>query len=168
MRRLAITLMTCVVVYGPDVAIPQPLKDSAYLCIQEFSGGLAYDAHTKRWDGAAFKTDTKFILRLRYERPSLEGTLPTYYDYKLVITPFGTSEEHPCTPPGPTVEQRWWTPTITIGPSLFFTCTTSPGDYRFNLRTNRFLFTYPHGYVDGKDDINNMPHVSGGTCSKIE
>jgi hypothetical protein len=41
-------------------------------------------------------------------------------------------------------------------------------DYQFNLRTNRFLGAYLEGYVDGKDNNDDTPFVSGGTCSKID
>jgi hypothetical protein len=40
--------------------------------------------------------------------------------------------------------------------------------YQFNLMNNRFTSYYLQGYVDGVDNNNNAPAVSGGTCTKIE
>ena len=40
--------------------------------------------------------------------------------------------------------------------------------YQFNLTNNRFLSIYDFGYIDGRDNNDETPSVSGGTCTKIE
>jgi hypothetical protein len=61
--------------------------------------------------------------------------------------------------------------------SIAFDCTARsnvrifrPYQYRSNLKSNRFLRSYPGGYLGGNDNGDEIdpPYISGGTCTKIE
>ena len=41
-------------------------------------------------------------------------------------------------------------------------------EFKFNLKTNRFLAIYAVGYVDGTNNNADNPTLSGGTCTKID
>ena len=163
-NRCLATTFALVLAYGLS-ATAQPLNDGVYLCTKEFSGGLAYDAKTKKWHSTTFKPDGKFVLRLKYTGQIIEKTFGSekiaYYQYDIMLTPAGTSEEYSCIDPG-------GRKTVSIRDRLYFRCGSLSGYYAFDLQNNRFLQAYLEGYVGGRDNNDDTPFVAGGTCSKIQ
>jgi hypothetical protein len=83
-------------------------------------------------------------------------------DYNVTIKASGKDTSLPCTSNDPY-------DTVTVADQYRnFSCTTVAYDYVFNLRTNRFLAMYVHGYVGGKDSNVDTPAIEGGTCTKID
>jgi hypothetical protein len=141
------------------------VQDLTYFCVEEFSGGLHYDETAKKWRGATFRADTKFILRLKHIRSRTQkdfiGKDEQVQDYDVTITESGSSVAKPC-------HNYPASKTITLDPSRWLRCSDSVERYIFNLNNNRFLSAYLYGYVNGKDTNEDTPHVGGGTCTKIE
>ena len=161
----------CAMLCGmPTPLSAQPLKDGAFLCITEKSTGFYYDERLKRWQETNFKTD-QFVLRLRYvgKKENSPDTNYTLYHYEVIITPVGTSQKRSCYP---TAEMSHDlsvdAPTIGIADGLYFECHATSFIYKFNLRSHRFLSAYLEGYVHGRDDNNDNPMISVGTCTQIE
>src|SRR5262245_6976474 len=132
-------------------------KDVAYRCVGEPAGGLSYNEQTKKWEGASFRPQQQFVLRMKFVRARENVS-----DYGATATTSGKDTGLPCT----TTDTE---ETVTVVDSdRSFSCTTVAYDYVFNLSTNRFLSMYVYGYVDGKDSNDNTPVVEGGTCTKID
>ena len=132
-------------------------KDVAYRCAGEAAGGLSYNEQTKKWEGASFRPQQQFVLRMNFV-----GARENVRDYRATVTTSGKDTGLPCTSTD-TDE------TVTVVDSdRSFSCTTVAYDYVFNLSTNRFLSMYVYGYVDGNDSNDNNPVVEGGTCTKID
>ena len=146
--------------FGPSfvLAVEQG-KDVSYFCVVEFAGGLSFNQKTNKWEGTKFRTDDKFVLRLKFLQSRTEkshfGEDQQVHDYKVTIIKSGTSSAVACG-----------------GDSVSVTaerveCTSTMTNYQFNLENNKFLGSYPHGYVDGIDNGEDTPRVSGGRCMKI-
>jgi len=136
-------------------------KDASYFCIAEIAGGLSYDQGLKKWKGAEFSTNGRFVLRLKHLRTRVEqGILPDgiVHDYNVGITDAGRNVPRSCV-------ARSEEP-VTVPEVGWLVCTAGLREYRFNLRTNRFLSIFLIGYIDGDD--NNSPLIEGGTCTKID
>jgi hypothetical protein len=103
-------------------------------------------------------TDDRFVLRLKFLQSRTEKDQQVH-DYKVTIIKSGTSSALACE---------------SVGDSVAVTnerveCTSTMTNYQCNLENNRFLGSYPHGYVDGIDNNEDTPpHVSGGKCMKID
>ena len=73
---------------------------SAYFCIAEASGGVAYNAHMKKWVGMTFNPDDKFVLRLRQisrrsEKNAL-GNNVVVTDYNISLMNSGSNTVRTC------------------------------------------------------------------------
>lgn len=145
-----------------SAAYAQPTKDTAYLCVEEIAGGIAYDRLSNKWKGTSFATTGKFTLRLTFEqtrtKKTISGKDEAVDDYLISITPTNTRETATCF-----LEATSQPPFR--GPE--FRCHTFQTDYVFNLKSSRFLLAYLRGYVSGQDD-QSTPHVSAGTCTRVD
>jgi hypothetical protein len=139
-------------------------KDVAYYCVGDAAGGLWYNEKTKKWEGASFRAEQKFVLKMNFAGARIQKGMieEQVSDYKVMVTASGQDTGLPCT-------RNYPNETVTVADQYrSFSCTTGAHDYMFNLRTNRFLSIYVHGYVGGKDSNADTPHVEGGTCTKID
>jgi hypothetical protein len=141
-------------------------KDASYFCVAEAAGGLSFNAVQKRWVGSVFKTNEKFVLRLKFIDVKL-GTGKwdkdqLYANFEVGLTPSGTNSESRCIPLGAGDKK-----TVSINQYNGFTCFANIQDYYFNLGTNRYMNVYAIGYTDGMDNNDNTPGVTGGVCTKI-
>ena len=135
-------------------------QSEAYYCTAEAVAGLSYDSAEKKWVGSVFRPDIGFVLRLQ----KVGDQSPERYN--ITVTPHGERFSQPCISVGG----------VTVGDNVqvysraFIVCSTLGllEMYQFNLINNRFASYYLQGYVDGVDNNNNAPAVSGGTCTKTE
>ena len=143
-------------------------KDTSYSCAVEFAAGLRYNGRTKKWEGAKFKPEAKFVLRMKYLR-SMAGKEHSGKDepaqlFDVTTTKAGSSTALPCENP---LEPSG---SVAIGgDEVEFDCLgANLQEFKFNLKTNRFLAIYAIGYVDGTNNNADNPTLSGGTCTKID
>jgi hypothetical protein len=162
-KRLAFGLAALLASSPSELA--SEAQNLTYFCVEEFSGGLHYDETAKKWRGATFRANTKFILRLKHVRSrtfkNFFGQNEQVQDYDVSITESGSSVAEPC-------HNYPASKMITLDSSRWLRCRDGAERYIFNLNNNRFLSAYLHGYVNGKDTNADTPHVGGGTCTKIE
>jgi hypothetical protein len=164
MRRIVHLFIAIAACSWADFALGQS-KDAAYYCVAEFAGGLLYDATAKKWQGASFRADNKFVMRMKYVGSRIEQSGSSDWsitEYMVTITEAGKAYASPCSDAGsyeakPVLSSNSW-----------IVCNSSLTDYQFNLKTNRFLSVYAQGYAGGDDNNKNTPSVSGGTCTKID
>ena len=119
-------------------SVPARSQES-YLCVSEASGGVAYDSSQKKWKGTKFSNpNDKIIISKK--------------NGKWKMKDFGSKFEDDCGE-------------LTKSGSLG--CSNVFGDLIFNLNTKRYMKSYFIGYIDGKDNIENTPSITIGTCSLI-
>jgi hypothetical protein len=159
---VAVIVNTCLI--GPLYA--QMPAEQTYFCIAEMAGGLSYSTTEKRWRGATFKANEKFVLKLKLNRTRVQkdflGKDETVGDYSVTVTESGKNVSQPCygkRAPHPKE--------VTLDEYMIVNCSHNLTDYRFNLKTNRFMGVYFIGYVDGADNNENTPAITGGTCTRI-
>jgi hypothetical protein len=144
---------------GPSIAHAEVLS-SSYFCTAEFVGGLAYSASGKRWEAMTFNPTEKFVFAIKAVGTRAEGGA-TIDELIVTVTKAGSNEASTCSSPdgGPhsTAAAR----------AGVVQCSADFTDYTFNTRNNRFLSVYAIGFVNGKDDKEDTPNVTGGTCTKI-
>jgi hypothetical protein len=91
----------------------------------------------------------------------IEATRPHDVDeYRVSITDQGESISFPCFGANGTNPK--------IGESNFLDCNRLGEQYQFNFKNNRFLKAYLFGYLDGRDNNENTPSISGGICTQID
>jgi hypothetical protein len=139
-------------------------RDAAYFCTAEATGGIYFNKGSKRWEGTAFASNIKFVLRMKFIRDAEKETT-VVSEYVATITKSGESYEAPCLPEEPIPGDFH---VDVYNGRNYFTCRDNPVSYQFNLNTNRFLRFYEWGYVDGKDTNNDEPSATGGRCTRIE
>lgn len=138
----------------------------AYYCVTEFAGGLSYDEGRNTWESARLRTDTKLVLRLKYEgtvkhKDGMGETL--WENYTVTLTTAGEEYAAPCTS-----DFEYPIKTVLVGGYGHVACTANLTLYRFNLRNNRFLAAYLQGFINGADNNDNTPNVAGGRCTKTD
>lgn len=133
----------------------QAVKEGAYSCTAESSGGIFFNDRTKKWEGTGFRALSKFVLRLKYVRTTAEVD-----EYAVTITPAGRNDALPCL--------SYRTQLAQINELGFLVCRTEFYNYKFNLKAGRFVEAYLMGYITGQDINDDTPLVSGGVCTKIE
>ena len=138
-----------------SVSFAQEANEGAFSCAAESSGGIFYNDQTKKWEGTRFRPLSKFILRVKYVRTAAEGD-----EYAVTVTPNGRNDALPC------VSNR--TQLAQIDEFGFLACRTQFHNYKFNLKSGRFVEAYLMGYFDDRDTNDDTPVVSGGRCMKIE
>jgi hypothetical protein len=89
--------------------VPGLARKLRIFCTAEFAGGPVYDQGMKKWKGAAFRADMKFVLRLKVPNSRVEksflGKDETVYDYTLNMTMAGSNLAIPCIGLGQTTLQ---------------------------------------------------------------
>jgi hypothetical protein len=161
---IAISAITPLVLSASSAMAP---KDASYYCTVEFAGGLTFNQTLKKWESAKFRPERKFVLKLKYLTTRTQndylGTNETVTDFNITLTAAGSNSSELCLKTGDE-----WSETVPISQNDFITCTAGLSEDYFNLKSNRFLTSYMLGYIDGKDNDENTPVVSGGTCTRIE
>lgn len=160
-------LLVALVALFPSMAVAQqPLTETTYFCTTEMAGGLAFSTTAKRWEPATFRPTHKFVLKVKYHRVREEANSfeksgkSIVFDVEASVTDAGTSTVKNCHPMDGSlghIEMR----------DHQFHCEAILMQYRFNLLNNRFLKAYLQGYVEGPDNNEDTPSISGGTCTKI-
>ncbi|WP_426609501.1 hypothetical protein [Bradyrhizobium sp. McL0616] len=139
-------------------------KNATYYCVVEMAGGLFYDENSKRWRSGTFRTDEKFVLKLKYLRTQVGKDLmnrdEAVQTFNVAIVEGGSNTDAEC-------RARDWSEVVEVRPNNYIVCNAVLSDYIINLSNNRFLRNYMCGYVDGVESNKNTPAVSGGTCTKI-
>ena len=152
---------------GLSVSNAMAPKDASYFCTVELAGGLAFNQNLKKWESAKFRPERKFVLKLKYlttrTQKDFLGKDETVTDFNVTLTAAGSNSSEPCLKTGDE-----WSETVPISQYDFIACTAGLSEHYFNLKSNRFLTSYMLGYIDGKDNDDNTPVVSGGTCTKID
>jgi hypothetical protein len=163
-------------------AYSQQSKNAAYDCVMEWAGGGKYNSATKLWEGSGFTTNSmepKFTLRVSYlgrDATKPTTTTPFQFDdyYNVTITPSGWGTPIECAKDGS--NNVYVIRNVNDG-SIAFDCTSYSNvgilrhyQYRFNLKSNRFLRSYPGRYLGDNDNRAEIdpPYIAGGTCTKIE
>jgi hypothetical protein len=59
--------IAAVLLVASDGALAQP-QDVAYYCVGDAAGGLWYNEKTKKWEGASFRAEQKFVLKMNFVR----------------------------------------------------------------------------------------------------
>jgi len=137
---------------------------AAYFCREEFMGGLAFNSGSHEWEGGSFTTRRNFVLKLKPAGVQVQGQ----YSYDLVqvwVTPEGQSLPIECLDLGKEVGEM---DQITVPKNNILRCVSSMTQYQFNRANNRFLTVYAYGYVNGADNHDDTPYISGGRCTKID
>jgi hypothetical protein len=160
-------VMSAIAPLGSSVSNAMAPQDASYYCIVEFAGGLAFNPTLKKWESAKFRPERKFVLKLKYlttrTQKDYAGRDETVSDFNVTLTASGSNSSEPCLKVGDE-----WSVVVPISQDDFISCTAELSEHYFNLRSNRFLTSYMIGYTDGKDNDENTPSVSGGTCTKID
>lgn len=151
---IAAVTVTAPAAFGSDYS-------GAYLCVQEFGGGIHYDEQAKRWESTTFRPDGKFVIHLRKsgEIPAFEGSDVKEDIYNVTISEFGDANAQPCYGNASGGQVQAW------GALLICRSLT---EYRVNFENLRFLEAYPIGYLSGIENNDNTPSMMGGTCAKVE
>lgn len=135
--------------------------EASYFCSAESSGGLFYDARMRSWRGSIFDAKDKFVLGIKTLASRMESG-ETVDELLVTITKSGSDYPSPCSDligsPHKTVTAKYGV----------IRCKANLTDYVIGTETNRFLMIYGFGYVDGKENNDNTPSVTGGTCTKIK
>jgi hypothetical protein len=99
---------------------------------------------------------------LRQPARNSSGEKEDVADYVVTITETGTNAAVPCTFGGTGIGSK----IIIVGDDGNVVCTAKRHRFTFNVESNRFISVFLYGYVDGEDNNQDMPTMSGGTCEK--
>jgi hypothetical protein len=150
----------------------QNSEDASYFCTSEMAAGLAYNATLKKWEGVQLSAEgsfSRFILRMKFLKERVQRNIADeeedVNDYEVSITEAGTNSAFPCRSAGTGVRTKIIT---VVGDDGNVECSARTYNFTFNLENNRFISVFLYGYVDGIDNNENTPMVSGGTCIKID
>jgi hypothetical protein len=164
---------------GGSSALAQS-KDISYLCIAESAGGISYNSNLKKWEGAVFHTDRKFVVRLTFEKsewkPAKGGNVKLVKSYAGTITNIGgnggraSCEKFGVHEPETINLQDEFLANAGDDEDFSFRCLTWSHDYTFNVKTKRFISVFlPLEYLQGKDGNGELtPAISAGTCTKFD
>jgi hypothetical protein len=131
----------------------------------KFAGGLEYNNTLKEWQGAILKPSRNFMMKLTFRQPTKsrdrdefdKGQIDDNDEYDVTITEEGDASVS-C------LESREKLPSI--NKYAFLECSRiGLIDYKFNFVNHRFIEIYKGGYIDGANDSNDTPKVSGGICT---
>jgi hypothetical protein len=163
LRSLSFVATSVICLALPAATQAQEPRDTAYRCTEEFSGGLAFDAANDRWRGNTFRVAEKFSLQMTFMGSSVRKTTAgenrRVSEFDVYIADATGRNPQPCfggegRPVGVEFGQ--------------LACKRGLYDYKFNLTTNRFLYSYTVGYLDGRNNNENTPHITGGTCTRAK
>ena len=154
------------------ISYAQEFKDVSYLCVREMAAGLTYNDSLKKWEGAQLRSEgsfNKFILRLRLLKERVQKNVmdeeEDVSDYEVTLTEMETNNEFSCRKAGGGIAAKIVT---VVDDEGVFACSARTHSFTFNLEKKRFISIFVHGYVDGIDNNENIPMVSGGTCVEID
>jgi hypothetical protein len=142
-------------------------QSGSYFCAAEAAAGLKYDASLGKWTGAMLRPDSRFTLRLVFNRSytrKFSYTEEQVDEYRADITPYNSGNPGnplPCLTVTETDAEN-----LVAMVNGSFGCSTMVQRYEFNIGKNRYLNTYDFGYINGASD--DMPTITGGTCVKID
>lgn len=136
-------------------------RDASYFCTSEAAGGISYNSPAKQWEGTVFKPTVKFILKMQYQGTKTDELNVQYDLYRVKIADYGQNFSLPCVQLNHDGDIVWYSK------EGMLVCTTFANDLRFNPVNLRFLEFYQYGFLDGKDNNDDTPAISGGTCTKI-
>ncbi|TIU80480.1 MAG: hypothetical protein E5W13_03095 [Mesorhizobium sp.] len=143
----------------------------SYLCVGSASGGIKFEAASKKWVPATFNvSDSKFVVAVRsgsIKEIPVFGMRVQAMQYQISIRPFG-SDGRGCGVSSRMLELDIEPPRLSIFPSGRVQCSSSLEDYDFNFGDLRYLRVYPVGFIDGQDNDRNTPNIEIGTCSRID
>ena len=136
------------------VLLPLPaFAVKGYLCVVEYSAGLAYNKATKTWQAVTFKPAGSFLIA------PAEGN-----DVKLgrvwTIKQLGSSA-----PLGHCKAD--------FNKVGMMVCETSTGEFMLNNKNNRFISSYMSGYFNEEvgdpkyPEGDETPSIKAGTCSSL-
>jgi len=153
----------------PSVAFSLERRDGAYYCTSKFSGGLAYNDALKQWEGTSFEGVSyhgNFLIKLDFRERTKYSSPSTLFEYRdeydVTITNEGSSVAASC------LEFAGKPPFINeLG---VLRCNVANGlfEYKVNFANYRFTKIYTSGYVNGADNNDNTPAISGGLCTKLQ
>jgi hypothetical protein len=167
MKLVLATIVVLVSMMGqPCRALSLQPRNASFYCEVKFSGGIAFNELSKRWDSAQFLPVDRFVLKLQFissdVRKDSRGDDENVTNFRATIT----KEElyRPASWFGSGCETS-----ITVKPDdPWFSCSSGVTNYNINLGLHRFLSSYMAGYVNGSDDNDAIPSVSGGTCTQLD
>jgi hypothetical protein len=154
----------------PPVAVAQS-GDASYFCVEEFAGGLKYNATVNNRVGTVFTPDHEFLVSLKSAKPrdaitEAARARAQVREYAITVTQSGSNNAVPCLNLFGQGGDGTVLITVLLAGGQGF-CQAEDTDYKFNFAANRFLSVHPFGFVDGKDKPENTPYISGGTCTKV-
>jgi hypothetical protein len=167
MKTFLATFVVATTVVQPSLALNLEPKDASFACEVKFSSGIAVNEMSKRWEAAQLMTVPirRFALNLQFVsidfRKDGRGEDELVLSFRAVIA--GERNDYPRAP---------WFPgecktNISVRPDApWFTCSSGASNYSINLGANRFITSYMAGYVNGSDNNDDVPSISGGTCYK--
>jgi len=120
-----------------------------YICVAEHVVGFGYDKFTKKWEGALFSQKGKYVIS---ECSDKEGYF-SGCSYK--VTKVGAGYFCDCKG-------------FNVSGSLLCECIGGIGEFKFNKKTGRYLYSYLFGYWNDLEDTkegNNTPYIEIGICS---
>jgi hypothetical protein len=127
---------------------------------------LAFNESLKKWEASKFRPEDKFVLKLQFvamsSQKNILGKDEPVANFDATLTKAGTNDGHPCFSEDPNQKVGM------TGDYDYLSCDYYPTEYQFNFKNNRFLAFYKFGYVNGRDNNDDTPAVSGGTCTKID
>ncbi len=149
----------------PSMASGEQRRDGTYNCTAKFAGGLEYNKALKEWEGAVVNPSRNFAVKLTF-RQTVKGQSHEEYDkgqsedraeYDVTITEEGDTSVG-C------LESREKLPSV--NKYGFLECSRMGLiEYKFNFINHRFIEIYKGGYINGANDVNDTPKVSGGVCT---
>lgn len=151
----------------PPAAFGWQKREAAYYCTVKFAGGLEYNNALKQWQGAILKLSRNFVMKLTFHQTLKvqthdrdeydKGQTDNRDEYDVTITEEGDG-------PVSCLENGEKLPSI--NKYAFLECSRMGLiEYKFNFINHRFIEIYKGGYINGADDDNDTPKVSGGLCT---
>jgi hypothetical protein len=139
MKRASLALMAVIFATSAEALPP---RDASYFCEVEFSGGLAFDKSSGRWQSTTFIPSGKFVLKLKFLRSGIRKDLfdkdEPVNDYTVTITNAGENYANPCQQYG-----GEGTDGISVGEWNTFRCTSALQDYFLaSKRTASWFLTW--------------------------
>jgi hypothetical protein len=167
MKAFLTTVIVALILSQPCLALKLEPKDASFSCAVKFSGGIAVNEMSKRWDSVHFTPVPirSLVVNLQFVsvdfRKDGRGEDELVLSYRVTVA--AERNQYPTAP---------WFPgecktNISVRPDdPWFTCSSGPSHYSVNLGVNRFIASYMAGYVNGSDNNDDTPSVSAGSCYK--
>jgi hypothetical protein len=118
--RKSLIVVVLLSVASDGLAQPQDVGSVAYYCVGDAAGGLSYNEKAKKWEGASFRLEQKFVLKMNFAGARVQKGMmeEEVTDYNVMVTASGKDTGLPCTTNDPN-------DTITVADRYrSFSCTT--------------------------------------------